>query len=74
MKILAISDIVVPQLYTEQIPERFLDVDLVLSCGDLPYEYLEYIVTRLGKPLFYVRGNHAPGGSGMRGIRLSEGS
>ncbi len=65
MKILAISDIVVPQLYTEQIPERFLDVDLVLSCGDLPYEYLEYIVTRLGKPLFYVRGNHAPGGQGL---------
>jgi Icc-related predicted phosphoesterase len=34
-------------------------VDLVISCGDLPYYYLEFIVSMLNKPLYYVRGNHA---------------
>jgi Icc-related predicted phosphoesterase len=34
--------------------------DIVLSCGDLPFDYLEYIVTRLNVPLVYVPGNHDP--------------
>lgn len=33
---------------------------MVLSCGDLPYYYLEYIVTMLNVPLLYVHGNHDP--------------
>jgi len=33
-------------------------VDLIISCGDLPPYYLEYIVTMLNKPLYYVIGNH----------------
>lgn len=37
------------------------DVDAVISCGDLPFAYLEYIVTFLGVPLYYVLGNHDPG-------------
>jgi Icc-related predicted phosphoesterase len=32
----------------------------VLSCGDLPFDYLEYLVSRLDVPLFYVPGNHDP--------------
>lgn len=32
--------------------------DLVLSCGDLPFDYLEYLVSRLDVPLLYVPGNH----------------
>lgn len=59
MKILAVSDIVLDLLYSPLIRERFPDVDLVLGCGDLPYYYLEYILTALDVPLFYVRGNHA---------------
>jgi len=39
--------------------DRFSDVDLVISCGDLPYFYLEYIMTMLNVPLYFVRGNHA---------------
>jgi Calcineurin-like phosphoesterase len=35
--------------------------DLVLSCGDLPFDYLEYLVSRLDVPLLYVPGNHDPG-------------
>jgi Icc-related predicted phosphoesterase len=41
------------------VKERFADVDFVLGCGDLPYYYLEYLVDQLGKPVFFVRGNHA---------------
>ena len=37
-----------------------LNPDLVLSCGDLPFDYLEYIVSRTDVPLLYVPGNHDP--------------
>ena len=58
MKILAVSDQVVPSVYSRSIRDRFGDVDLVISCGDLPYSYLEYIHTMLNLPSFYVHGNH----------------
>jgi Icc-related predicted phosphoesterase len=32
----------------------------VVSCGDLPFDYLEFIVSRLDVPLLYVPGNHDP--------------
>ena len=32
----------------------------MLGCGDLPFDYLEYLVSRLDVPLLYVPGNHAP--------------
>ncbi len=58
MKILAVSDRVVDAVYSSRIDERFSDVDLAISCGDLPYSYLEYIVTILNVPCLYVHGNH----------------
>lgn len=58
MKILAVSDLVVEGIYSSRIRERFGDVDMVLSCGDLPYSYLEYIVTMLNVDCFFVHGNH----------------
>ena len=58
MKVLAVSDQVVEGVYSPHICERFGDVGLVLSCGDLPYYYLEYIVTVLSVPCFFVHGNH----------------
>lgn len=58
MKILALSDQVVESIYSADVRERFGDVDLLLSCGDLPYSYLEYVVTMLNVPAFYVHGNH----------------
>jgi len=30
----------------------------VLGCGDLPFDYLEYLVSTLDVPLLYVPGNH----------------
>ena len=59
MKILSISDRIDEFIHSPAVARRFGDVDLVLSCGDLPYHYLEYIVTILGKPLYFVYGNHA---------------
>ena len=35
--------------------------DVVLSCGDLPFDYVEFIVSRADVPLLYVLGNHDPG-------------
>jgi uncharacterized protein len=60
MKILTISDTVDRLVYSERIVDRFGDVDLILSCGDLPAHYLDYIVSMLNKPLYYVFGNHGP--------------
>jgi hypothetical protein len=37
---------------------RDIHPDLVLGCGDLPFDYLEYLVSRLDVPLLYVPGNH----------------
>jgi hypothetical protein len=58
VKILAISDEVVESLYSPVIKDKFGDVDLVLGCGDIPFYYLEFIVTILDVPLYYVPGNH----------------
>lgn len=59
VKILCVSDTVMPQLESAvNLRRRYSDVQLVISCGDLPAVYLEYIVSTLNVPLFYVRGNH----------------
>lgn len=60
MKILAVSDEVVERLYSLCSNGHFGDVDLILGCGDLPYPYLENLLTLLNLPLFYVPGNHDP--------------
>ncbi len=59
MRLLAISDEELGIIYNPQIKERFRDVDLAVSCGDLPYYYLEYVISMLDINLYYVRGNHA---------------
>ena len=58
MKALCVSDMIDPLVYSDSINPRFGDVDVVLSAGDLPMEYLEFIVSSLNKPLFFVFGNH----------------
>ncbi|SLM32275.1 conserved hypothetical protein [Desulfamplus magnetovallimortis] len=58
MKILTVSDVVVPALYKEFDRTRFPDIDLVLACGDLPPEYLAFIFHFMNVPLYYVKGNH----------------
>jgi hypothetical protein len=58
MKILVVADKVQKYVYSPGLKERMPDVELVLSCGDLPFYYLEFIVSCLNVPLFYVFGNH----------------
>jgi Icc-related predicted phosphoesterase len=60
LKILAVSDEVVERFYSAQIAELFRDIDMIVGCGDLPYEYLEFLVSVLNVPLLYVPGNHDP--------------
>jgi Icc-related predicted phosphoesterase len=60
VKILALSDEVVERLYSLCDRGYFSEVELILGCGDLPYEYLENMVTFLNVPLLYVPGNHDP--------------
>ncbi len=62
MRILAISDVIVEALYSPAIREIANDIEFVVSCGDLPSAYLEYIVSMIDKPLYYVMGNHGARG------------
>ena len=58
MKILLVSDHEEPYIWDYFDRERFRDIELVLSCGDLKAEYLSFLVTMIHVPLIYVPGNH----------------
>ena len=58
MRILAIADEESKALWDFYIPDRVKDVDVIVACGDLRAEYLEFLVTMTGIPLLYVPGNH----------------
>ncbi len=60
MKILCISDEIEPMLHGPSLNSYARGVEAVVSCGDLPFDYLEYIITFLGVPVYYVLGNHDP--------------
>lgn len=58
MKVLSISDTIIPFIHSPAINEKIRGVDFVIACGDLPYYYQEYIIKKLNIPLYFVRGNH----------------
>jgi Icc-related predicted phosphoesterase/DNA-binding Lrp family transcriptional regulator len=58
IKILSVSDVVEPMLDRRIDSDVFKDIDLIVSCGDLPPEYLSRLVHFFNAPLYYVRGNH----------------
>jgi len=60
MKILALSDQVEDRVYSLAVQGQFQGLSLLLGCGDLPYTYLENLVSVLNVPMFYVPGNHDP--------------
>ncbi|MCJ7715799.1 MAG: metallophosphoesterase [Anaerolineales bacterium] len=60
LKFLSVSDQIDPRVYSDSLKERYDDVAFVISCGDLSYMYLEYILTTLNRPLYFVHGNHDP--------------
>lgn len=59
MKILAVSDVVVDWIYSPKMRLLLSEIDLAIGCGDLPAYYLEFIVSALDIPVFYVHGNHS---------------
>lgn len=59
LKVLAVTDEVDPRIYSTTLRDRMGDVDLVISCGDLPASYLEFLTDVLHRDLYYVLGNHA---------------
>lgn len=63
MIILAVSDAPSRSLENliEKSPRVFKDIGMIVSCGDLDREYLEFLAEGTGKELFFVAGNH-PGG------------
>lgn len=58
MKILVLSDVPSKWLWDYYEKEKLAGYDLILSCGDLPAEYLSFLVTLSNVPLLYVNGNH----------------
>ena len=58
MRILAVSDIESKSLYDFFSPEKVEGVELIIGCGDLREEYLEFLVTMINVPLLYIHGNH----------------
>ncbi len=59
MKILSVADYVVKDLLESAGGGPAIDdIELILSCGDLPPEYLSALRHRYDVPLLYVLGNH----------------
>ncbi|MBR1770690.1 MAG: metallophosphoesterase [Lachnospiraceae bacterium] len=58
MNILGIADVEEKSLWDYYDPARLADVDLMISCGDLNPDYLQFLVTMTNKTLLYVHGNH----------------
>jgi len=74
MRVLVVSDAVAEILHSAKLRSHCEGVGLILSCGDLPIDYLEYLVTLLNVPLLYVHGNHdrpweLPNGRMIQGAR-----
>ncbi|MBV9602019.1 MAG: metallophosphoesterase [Chloroflexi bacterium] len=60
VKILAVCDEVDSRLYSGRTGPVQLQTapDVMISCGDLPAYYLDYLVSKLDVPLYAVHGNH----------------
>ena len=58
MRILAVADTEAKYYYDFYTPGKLDEFDLILACGDLRRDYLEFLATLAHCPLIYVRGNH----------------
>jgi uncharacterized protein len=59
MRILAVSDETHDLLCRPSFLDRFKPIDILLGCGDMPYTYMEYLVTQsAAQYAFFVHGNH----------------
>jgi hypothetical protein len=64
VRVLAVSDIVEDALWADAKSAR--ETQVILACGDLPFDYLSHLMTALDVPLVFVPGNHDPEMSGYR--------
>lgn len=64
VRLLAVSDEVDDGLSADLAAVR--SADLILACGDLPGDYLGYLMDALDVPLVFVPGNHDPELAGYR--------
>jgi Calcineurin-like phosphoesterase len=67
VRVLAVSDEVDEAIAADAGPVR--GADLILACGDLPFDYLGSLMNTLDIPLVFVPGNHDPDLSGYRASR-----
>ena len=58
MKILVLADEECRSLWDYYKPGKLKDIEMIISCGDLNSNYLQFLVTFGNCPLLYVRGNH----------------
>ena len=58
MKVLVVTDLEDKLLYDCFRKERVEGVELIVSCGDLRADYLDFLMTMVNRPMIYVRGNH----------------
>lgn len=58
VRVLVIADEEAPDLHHQTL--RAMAPDLVLSAGDLPWHYLEYVASSVDAPVVFVPGNHDP--------------
>jgi hypothetical protein len=50
INVLAVSDQIDQRIYSPTLRQRMPDVDVVVSCGDLPARYLEFLADALTSP------------------------
>ena len=73
MRILAVADVPADRFYEYYTEGKLDEFDLILSCGDLRPEYLEFLVTMAHCPLIYVHGNHDDSyGRGPQGCECAD--
>jgi uncharacterized protein len=56
--ILAVSDDVSRILDSCRAPDAVGKVDFIISCGDLPFDYLEFLMSCFNTTMYFVLGNH----------------
>ena len=63
-RLLAVADRIEGGLWSDAVHR--LRADIVVACGDLPFEYLGWLADALEVPVVFVPGNHDPDLSGFR--------
>ncbi len=58
LRVMVLADEPSPRLWTYFRPERLEGIDLILSAGDLPADYLSFLTCFTHAPILYIHGNH----------------